>query len=102
MIVRPVPVETAGGVPKRVEEIEAALFRRLSERPLETRQRMQRRRGGEQIWNWRLRHREEASLRVHPFVQPIADTARDRHPKLMEQGDRGGRRIDRADLHAAC
>ena len=45
MIVGPVPMKTAFGAPERIDEIEAALANRRGEFPLETGERVERRRG---------------------------------------------------------
>src|SRR6266478_9211860 len=89
VIIRPVPVKAAFGIPQGIDEIEAELALTRGEATLQRGKSMQRGSGGEQIGKWGFRDREEATLRMRLGQQPIRRAGAHRHLELMEYGDGG-------------
>ena len=90
-------VETAGGVPEGINEVEAALGFLLSESHVQRGQRVEGGGGGEEIGHGRARHGDEAALRMQPCAQPLADFYVDGEVQIIEKHHRACGGVSGAD-----
>jgi hypothetical protein len=100
MVVGPVAVESAAGVPERIQKIKAALVNLAWQAAIHRGQGMQHGGGREQVGHRRAGQSEEAALRMRLREQPVAHPLVDGKTKMAEERNRARGGIRRADARA--
>ena len=78
-------METAGGVPEGIDEVEATLGLFLGEAHFEGGEGVQGGGGGEEVGHRRAWHGDKAALRMQSIAQPAADLGIDGQVQVVEQ-----------------
>src|SRR5688572_16996879 len=100
VIIGPVTMKTAFGIPKRVNEIQAAFVNLARNPPLETSKCMQGGARGKKIRDRCARNCHESTLRMRLREDPVTHSAIHGETKMSDQRDSSSRRIQGAGFLA--